>query len=224
MIKRFLLPVLALAALGLPARADTVAYCDGGGCGSNVLSVFNSLTASDSWDSASPITFGPAFGTLAGNEYTDTLTTMTFQAAHTLTDPGDLDTQNGTGDTLTITIPATITVVVLSIFSQNGAHGFCIDAACDYAQLGSSSISVGYINSSPTGPWTIQISTMNGAYSVGVSGFNAAGSEAQAETPEVGTLLLIGAGLISMRWMKRLPRRPAKPRFFRTPHQLQAPA
>ena len=128
-----------------------------------------------------------------------------------------LDTQNGTGDTLTITVPSTITVVVLSIFSQNGSHGFCIDAACDVAQLGSTPISVGYINDGLTGPWTIQISTTGGAYSVGVSNFNAVGSQTQADTPEVGTLILIGAGLIGMRWMKRLPRRLAKPRFFRSP-------
>ena len=216
MTKRFLVPILAFAALGLPVGATTVAYCDGGGCGSNVMSVFNSLTAGDTWESASPITFGPALGTLSGNDYIDNLTSIDFQAAHNLTDTGVLDTQNGTGDTLTITIPSTITVVVVSLFSQNGSHGFCIDAGCDYAQLGSSPISVGFINTSPTGPWTIQIYPIGGtSNSVGVSDFNAVGS--QAQTPEVSTLLLIGAGLISMRWMKRLPQRLAKPRFFRTP-------
>jgi hypothetical protein len=215
MTKRFLVPVLALAAFGLPAGATTVAYCDGVGCGSNVMSVFNSLTAGDIWESASPITFGLTLGTLTGNDYTDTLTSIDFQAAHNLTDPGDLDTQNGTGDMLTITVPSTITVVVLSIFSQNGDHGFCIDADCDNAQLSSTPISVGYINTSPTGPWTIQIYPIGGtSNSVGVSNFNAVGS--QADTPEVGTLLLIGAGLISMRWMKRLPR----PRFFRAPQTV----
>jgi hypothetical protein len=215
MNKRFLVPVLALAAFGLPARASTVAYCDGGGCGSNIMSAFNSLTGSDSWASASPITFGDfPIGVLSGNEYTDDLTSVMFQATHNLTDAGVLDTQYNAGDTLTITIPATYTVVVLSLFSQNGPEGFCIDAGCDYATLSSTPLSVGYINSSPTGPWTIQISEFNGAFSIGVNSFNAANTGmGSSDTPEVGTLLLIGAGLISMRWMKRLPR----PRFLRTP-------
>jgi hypothetical protein len=213
MIKRFLVPVLALAALGLPARADVVAYCDGG-CGSNIMSVFNSLTSGDAYASGSPITFGPALGVLSGNEYTDDLTSVVFQATNSLSDLGALDTQDGAGDALTITVPATYTAIVVSIFSQNGTWVFCIDAACDYATLGSMPVSVGYINSSPTAPWTIQIKEQNGAYSVGVNSFNAANAEAaQSATPEVGTLLLIGAGLISMRWMKRLPR----PRFLRTP-------
>jgi hypothetical protein len=213
MNKRFLVPVLALAAFGLPAGASTVAYCDGGGCGSNIMSVFNSLTGSDSWASASPLTFGNALGVLSSNEYTDDLTSVVFQATHNLSDPGALDTQYNAGDTLTITVPATYTVVVLSIFSQNGTEGFCIDAGCDYATLSSTPLSVGYINSSPTGPWTIQISEFGGSYSIGVNNFNAAGDMGQTATPEVGTLLLIGAGLISMRWMNRLPR----PQFLRTP-------
>jgi hypothetical protein len=212
MTKRFLVPVLALAAFGLPAGATTVAYCDGSGCGTNIMSVFNSLTAGDTWASASPITFGDfPIGVLSGNQYTDDLTSVMFQATHNLSDPGALDTQAGAGDTLTITVPATYTVVVLSIFSQNGPWGFCIDAGCDYANLTSTPLSVGYINDGLSGPWTIQIKEQSGAYSVGVNSFNAAGS--QADTPEVGTLLLIGAGLISMRWMKRLPR----PRFFHSP-------
>jgi hypothetical protein len=208
MTKRFLIPVLALAALGLPAGATTVAYCDGGGCGSNIMSAFNSLTGSDPWVSASPITFGDfPIGVLSGNEYTDDLTGIQFQATHNLTDSGVLDTQNGAGDPLTITVPETFTVVILSLFSQNGTGFFCIDQACDYDTLGATPLSVGYINSSPTGPWTIQIYITGGlASSVGVSNFNAVGASGAADTPEVGTVLLIGAGLIGMRWMKRLPR------------------
>ena len=216
MTKKFLVPVLAFAALGVPAGATTVAYCDGGGCGTNILSAFNSLTGSDPWVSASPISFGDSpIGVLSGNEYTDDLTGISFQATHNLTDSGVLDTQNGAGDALTVTVPETFTVVILSLFSQNGTGFFCIDLACDYDTLGATPLSVGYVNSSPTGPWTIQIYITGGlASSVGVSNFNAVGASTSADTPEVGTVLLIGAGLIGMRWMKKLP---SPRRFFRTP-------
>jgi hypothetical protein len=214
MTKKFLVPVLALAALGVPAGATTVAYCDGGGCGSNIMSAFNSLTGSDPWVSASPITFGDfPIGVLSGNEYTDDLTGIQFQATHNLTDSGVLDTQNGAGDPLTITVPETFTVVLLSLFSQNGTGFVCIDQACDFETLGATPLSVGYINSSPSGPWTIQIYITGGSTSVGVGNFNAVGAGSNADTPEVGTVLLIGAGLIGMRWMKKLP---SPRRIFRT--------
>jgi hypothetical protein len=61
----------------------------------------------------------------------------------------------------------------------------------------------------------ITVTGPNNTTGVQISGVQLAGA-GQAETPEVGTLLLIGAGLISMRWMKRLP----KPRFFRSPQTI----
>ena len=210
MIKRFLVPVLALAAFGVPAGASIVTYCDSG-CGANTMSVFNSLTSGDTFASGSPITFGPALGVLSGGNYTDDLTSVLFQATHNLTDPGALDTQNGAGDALSITVQSNFSALLVALTSQSGIAGFYLDSSQNnITNLGSTPTTVGYINSNPTGPWTITISKLGGANSVAVNNFNAAGG---AQTPEVGTLLLIGAGLISMRWMKRLP----KPRFFRTP-------
>src|SRR5487761_1919170 len=158
MIKmRFLAPVLALAACALPAGASVVSYCDGYGCGSNTMAAFTTLTSSDTYASVSPITFSNSLGVLSGNQYTDDLTSVIFQATHNLTDSGVLDTQNNAGDTLTITIPATITVVLLSLTSQNGTNGFNLDGSHN-TNLSSTPTAVGYINSSPTGSWTIQIS------------------------------------------------------------------
>ncbi len=207
MIKlRFLAPVLALAACALPAGASVVSYCDGYGCGSNTMAAFTTLTSSDTYASASPITFSNSLGVLSGNQYTDDLTNVIFQATHNLADPGVLDTQYGAGDVLTITIPATYTVVLLSLTSQNGAAGFYLDGS-NYTNFSSTPTSVGYINSSPTGPWTIQISPFASGFSVAVNSFDAVGA-APSPTPEVGTMLLIGSGLIAMRWVGR---------FFRSP-------
>jgi hypothetical protein len=218
-IKRFLVPVLALAAFGLPAGAAVVSYCDGAGCGANTNAAFNTMTSGDTYASAIAITFGSGLGVLSGNEYTDNLTSVIFQATHNLTDPaGALDTQSGQGDHLIITIPATYTVVLLSLTSQNGSGGFWLDSGQNtYTVLGSTPTTVGYINGSPSGAWQVEIFPFSGATSVAVSNFNVAntGGGGGSETPEVGTLLLIGAGLISMRWMNRWPRR-----FFRTPRTV----
>lgn len=201
--KRLLVPILAVA-FGLPAGAGTVAYCDGYGCGSNTMAAFTSITSGDTYASADPITFSDSLGVLSGNEYTDDSTGLLFQATHNLTDSGVLDTQYGAGDTLTITIPATYTVVLLELSSQNGTQGFNLDGG-DYVNLSSSTpTTVGYINADPTGEWTIQISPFSGSYSIAVDNFNVVGSAAtSADTPEAATLLLIGFGLIAMRWVPR---------------------
>ena len=208
--KRFLAPILVLAVFGLPAGASTVAYCDGYGCGGGTLTLFDTLTSGDTYASASALTFSGSLGLLAGNEYTDDLTSMTFQATNNLSiSNGVLDTQLGAGNTLLITVPATYTFVVLTLSLQSGSEGYNIDSAGDYANLSSTPTTVGYINASPTGPWTIQISPFAGSYAVAVNSFDAgpAGSVGNSDTPEVGTMLLIGSGLISMRWLKRVPRR-----------------
>jgi hypothetical protein len=213
--KRFLVPVLVLAALAMPARATLVDYCNAG-CGTNTLSVFNSLTSGDSFASTSPITFGGA----PVSEYTDGLTNVLFQATHGFTISGGvLDTQNNQGDTLIVTIPSTFTVVILTLTSQNGTGGFYLDSSGNViANLSSTPTTVGYINDSVTGDWTIGISKLGGAYSVAVNNFNVANAgTSSSETPEVGTLLLIGAGLISMRLLRHLPRKLFRPaRTLRT--------
>jgi hypothetical protein len=209
--KRFLVPILALAALAVPARATLVDYCNAG-CGTNTLSVFNSLTSGDTFASTSPITFSGA----PVSEYTDGLTNVLFQATHGFTISGGvLDTQNNQGDTLIVTIPSTFTVVILTLTSQNGLAGFCVDSACNViTNLSSTPTTIGYINDSVTGAWTIGISKLGGSSSVAVNSFNVGSS---SETPEVGTLLLIGAGLISMRLLRHLPRKLFRPaRTLRT--------
>jgi hypothetical protein len=205
--KRFLVPVLAFVASGLPAGASIVPYCNST-CGSNTIAAFTTQVANDAYASVNPITFSGVVGVLTGNQYTDDLTQVLFQATHNLTDPGSLDTQSGAGDTLIISIPAVYTVVLLDLTSQNGTGGFCIDNSCDFTNLSSTPTTIGYINTgNPSIPWTITISPFT-SLSIAVNDFNVAGPPSNnSDTPEVGTMILIGVGLISMRWMKRWPRR-----------------
>jgi hypothetical protein len=142
---------------------------------------------------------------LAGAVYTDPTTGITFtdvQGHNLSVSGGVLSTPNG-DDTIKITIP--ITVVALQLF-VNVTEGLCLDADCPAYQT---SGFVGFINSSPTGSWIEDISPLqNGGYTQ-IQSFDAGiiSSGGDADAPEVGTLLMIGAGLISMRWIKRIPRR-----------------
>jgi hypothetical protein len=215
MIKRFLVPVLALAALGLPARASIVPYCDNG-CGLNTTAVFNSLVTSTPYTYAyvmdqtftGSLTSSTDYIDGTGVEFMDTASSNTFS----ITGAFALQT-SGTNGTILITIPEQFIAVQLSLSSGAGTSNFtCIDANCDGTQLSTAPIFVDYTNTTPGAAWTIQISAVS-PESIVVDGFNPATAGSQAQTPEVGTLLLIGSGLIGMRWMKRLP----KPRFFRSP-------
>jgi len=54
MMKRFLVPVMALAAFGLPVGASVVTYCQIS-CGANDITAFNNATSG--LGNATPITF-----------------------------------------------------------------------------------------------------------------------------------------------------------------------
>jgi len=204
MIKRFLVPVLALAACGVPAGASIVEYCSGSNCGATTQSAFNNVVTLAGYSYDGLETFNVS-GDLVGSIYTDSTTGIIFQdfQGHALTDTGGILTAPG-GDTIEIIIPNTILAISMTITVGAGL--------CDnYCAEGETAGFLGFINNdSPTSPWIVSISTLGNQSTVQVNNFNAAGG---ADTPEVGTLLLIGAGLISMRWMKRLP----KLRFFRAP-------
>jgi hypothetical protein len=220
-IKRFLVPVLALAAFVLPASADVIAYCDGFGCGSNTTAAFTSAVTADgdTYASISNITFTD--GSLTGVQYDDGLTSVIFQnSTHAFTiNSGELDTSISGNDSVTITVPAAYSAIVLNLTNFNsGTVGFGLDGN-DFANLShGSTTTVGYTNIGGTDPWTITIFPFQTNGALGILSFDAAGIvQSQApptgsDTPEVGTLLLIGAGLIAMRWMKRAPRR-----FFQAP-------
>jgi hypothetical protein len=220
MIKRFLVPVLALAAFGLPAMADVVTYCDGGGCSSNTTAAFNSLVTLDAltYANATDLTFT---GSLTGTtQYTDGLTSMVFADSDgfNITGSSSLEAKGGS-DTITVTVPSQYSVVQLSLVASTSGFWFtCLDAGCNTTtNLTTTPQFVDYVDTTPGTPWTITFSS-GSANKLIIAAFDPAGVASQggggggSSTPEVGTLLLIGTGLIAMRWMKRVPRR-----FFRTP-------
>jgi len=210
MTKRFLVPVLALAAFGLPAGANIVEYCSGSNCGATTQSAFNNAVTLDGYTYDGLLDFSG--GTLAGSVFTDTTTGIIFTdfQGHALDDTGGILTAPG-GDTILITIPNTILALSMTI---NVGAGLCDN----YCTEGETSGFLGFINNdSPMSPWIVGISPAGFQFTVQIDNFNAAtGAGPASPTPEVGTLLLIGAGLISMRWMRKLP----KPRFFRSPQTV----
>jgi hypothetical protein len=207
MSKRFLVPVLILAGFGLPAGAAVVQYCSGSGCGVTTEAAFNNAVTVGGYAFDGPETFNVS-GDLSGYTYTDLATGIIFQnftsgsVGGSLTDTGGvLSTPNGDNSIL-ITIPNTILAISLTI---NVTQGLCDS----YCAEGETTGFLGFINNdSPTSSWTVGISPLsNGGYTE-ISSFNAAApGVSNSDTPEVGTLLLIGLGLIAMRWMRRVPLR-----------------
>jgi hypothetical protein len=212
MIKRFLVPVLALVSFGLTASADIVPYCDGF-CGGHDTATFNSAVALDGYTYASGtnITFTGSLSD-GGLQYNDVPTMVLFAAssAFTITNSALVTPAN---NTLTIVVPAGFGAIQLSL-SQTGAQGSATmftDSFSDSVILTSSPSVLDYLNTTPGANWTITLTPGTNGEQITVNGFNPAGLQSQSDTPEVSTLLLIGTGLIAMRWMKRVPRR-----FFRT--------
>jgi hypothetical protein len=111
-------------------------------------------------------------------------------------------TTSGQKDNVLITMPSTVLAIALTV---DVAGGLCFDAYC--STPGAYTGFAGSIN--PSGAWSINIGPLaqNNGFTK-IDNFNAAmAGTGGSETPEVGTLLLIGSGLIAMRWMRRLPRR-----------------
>lgn len=214
MLKRLLAPVLVLTAFGLTARADIAVYCDGFGCSAGNDAAFMTAVSAMTFASSSDITFTSTY--LSGDQYEDTTNVLfgNLQGNNFTVSGGALNAPLFTIDTLTISVPATYSALALSLTQNSGSSvQYHLDAVGDFANLSSTPTFVGYVNTGG-GAWTIQISPPQGSTAaIAVDGFDPAGPPSQgSDTPEVGTLLLIGAGLISMRWMKRLPRR-----FFHSP-------
>jgi hypothetical protein len=208
--KRFLAPVLALVALGLPASASVVAYCDIGNCGLNSTAAFNTLVTADMlvYASAMDLTFTP--GSLNAGSYDDGMTGVLFAASGAFSVSG-ATLQETTGNTITITVPAIYSVMRLSISQVSGGSDTTFLDAGENTQvvLTSAPTQVDFVNTAPGSVWTITIIPSFSGEHIAIGSFNPADANA---TPELGTLLLIGFGLMAMRWMRRVPRR-----LFQTP-------
>jgi hypothetical protein len=203
MIKKLLVPVMAFVALALPAGASIVEYCSGtsAACTTNNDAAFTATVAVDNITMQSLAAF--AVGNLAANIYTDPGTGIQFkdvQGGTLSVSTGALSTPHS-DDTIQIIIPMTYLAVSMTV---NVTAGLCDN----YCLEGETTGTLSFINNdSPSVPWIVSVSPVNGNGSITLSGFSAGTTMSQStDTPEVATLLLIGFGLLSMRWMKRWPR------------------
>lgn len=204
MIKRFLVPVLALAAFGSPMGAATITYCQTY-CGANDIAAFNAATGGLGSTTLSTFSNGNISTNGDGlSQYLDSTTGLLF--VEQTFDPfevasGALEV-SASFDSINITVPASVTGVVLSLSAGGSGQQYAIDGT--NVNLSTTPVMVGIANSA--GSIGIISITHEAGGPLEVDGFNAQGAS-QASTPEIGTLLLIGAGLIAMRWLKRVPRR-----------------
>ena len=203
MIKKFLVAVMALVALALPARASIVEYCSGtsAACTTNNDAAFTATVAVDNITMQSLAAF--AVSNLAANIYTDPGTGIQFkdvQGGTLSVSAGVLSTPQS-DDTIQIIIPMTYWAIRMTV---NVTAGLCDDLCVEGETAGT----LAFIdNDSPSVPWIESVSPLNGNGNIALSGFSAGTAMSQsADTPEAATLFLIGFGLLSMRWMKRWPR------------------
>jgi hypothetical protein len=211
MSKTFLFPVLAIAALGLPAWGDVTTYCNSG-CGADTASQFVTDAGTDEYTLQGLAAF--VSSNLVGSIYTDPTTGITFAdfENHPLTiSAGALTTGSNQGDTILITIPSTYLAIVFTATEPGANADLCISPGPCPA-TGEASGVVGFINPDPGGSWSVSVGPGGAQSAIQITNFSEGTAEmgdmgGGSSTPEVGTLLLIGAGLISMRWMKRWPRK-----------------
>jgi hypothetical protein len=212
-MKRFLVPVMALAAFGLPLGATVVPYCNNF-CGGNDTATFASIVALDGYTYASgtDLTFTGSLSD-GGLQYVDAATSVLFSASSIFTITVSDVLEAGANKAITISVPAGYGAVQLFV-SQTGVIGNAYtytDPSQDATYLTSTPVEVDYINTAGLGAaWSITITPGLSSEQVIIDSFNPAGTSqgtGGSDTPEVGTLLLIGSGLIGMRWMKGLPRR-----------------
>lgn len=213
--KRFLVPVLALVGFGVPAGASVATYCSGSGCSTENNAQFVSDLSTDGYTLQALTNFSTSNGSLAGADYTDNASGVLFAdfLGQSLSFSG---TALSTGVTssqpnyIEITLPSTVAAISIAVTAP---QGICLDAFCP---AGETTGFVGFINSNPLAAWTVEIGVFSPGGYLNLNSFSVADVSAppggDSPTPEVGTMFLIGAGLIGMRWMKRVPRR-----LFRTP-------
>jgi len=211
--KRFLVPVLAFVAFGWPAWAQQE-YCSStsANCSTNSQTAFNNAVSAD--DPAGVLGFSNSLGVLSNDTYTDDRTSVVFvdylggspNGALSYSYSGSALTSpeiSGNAYTIQITIPADYLAIALDIDVPRGL--------CDnYCPEGQTAGFVAFINTGdPSLPWTVNVSPLAGGFMTEIVNFDAYGPADMSPTPEIGTLLLIGFGLIAMRWMKRAraPRR-----------------
>jgi hypothetical protein len=209
--KSFLSSVLAFVAIGVAARADVVPYCDGF-CGSHDIASFNSALALAGYTyvSDTDLVFGGSLSD-AGLQYLDAETNVMFAASSAFMING-VTLETAASKALTISVPAAYGAIQLVLSQPGGGSDTTFtDSFDDSVNLSSTLLVLDYLNTTPGSNWTITLTPNFPGEQITVNGFDPAGVN-MSSTPEVGTLLLIGSGLIAMRYVRR-----ARSHFFRTP-------
>ncbi len=212
-IQRFLASAVALVALGLPARANLATYCD-----SATPSCTNSSAAFSSAGYV-PIDFTSA--AIVSNSFTDPASGTAFfdYLGGIISESAGMlfDTNSG----FQINVPANTLTFAVNFRGTAGnfAVQFNTDSGATFSQFTiSADGSSQFFGATSTTPITNLVVYDNNTTNGSIDKFQLQGP-ANSDTPEVGTLLLIGSGLIAMRWMNRLPRL-----ISRTPRTAQSPA
>jgi hypothetical protein len=182
-------------------------YCDTY-CGADTIAAFNAATGN--LGGATPDLFTSGNITVNGSgysQYLDITTGLlffddTYNANVNLVLVGSTLEVGSPVDSVLITVPTGVTAFVVTLSAGGSGQSYVINGVTVFL---TSSAQFGFVD--PTGNiGNILIGHSSGGPLV-FDNFDVSGGSSQSPTPEVGTLLLIGAGLIAMRWMKRWPRR-----------------
>lgn len=203
MTKRFLVGIVAVLACGLPVRASVVSYCNSASpaCTNN----------SAAFSSAGLVNIDFTSAAIVSNSFTDPLSMTAFYDYLGGTESEIAGVLSDSKGGFQINVPANTLVFALNFQTANTVS-YLVTFNTDGGSTLSSYTLTG--NGSPQffgATTTTAVSNLlvyaGGGQHVGsITNFELQGSGG-SQTPEVGTLLLIGTGLIAMRWMRRAPLR-----------------
>ena len=220
--QRILVSVLVLAAAAsTPAWSTTVFYCSiPTTCPGNDQTAFNNATSSLYFQGVNITS-----GNLVSGGLVDSSTGVTIADINTynsnLVVSGSSLTDNGHG--FYAALPSSVYDFWFTLTGPSGATLYLtFDANGAYENgsftLGSSPLFVGVTSAAPITNLQLDFTSSN-TYTLTAFDINGA---SQAEAPEGATLLLIGSGLIAMRWLKKRDKQKAK--RGETPAPARTPA
>ena len=219
-----LISIVALAGLAAPAHA-TIAYCNSG-CGASnsnsgmTFSAFDAVAATFGNTNSAPITF--VGGLDVNGAYHDaTLTTFVgynnnVQDSLQIITASLAQTASGTNTGIQITMPANTYTFAMFVTTVSGGGGPYVEVGDRILSNANYSLGVptdgtpqffGLISSTPISSLFLgNLSNFDGK--VKINSFEVGGpAPVDTATPEVSTFLLIGSGLVLMRFLRRRQQR-----------------
>lgn len=216
-----LISIMALAGLATPARA-TITYCNSGCSNSNsgvTFTTFGTAAGGLGDTMSSPITF--VSGGLSGSPaiYVDGGTGTTFAGYSNATTQNDLtvtgtalaQTINGANSGIQVTLPANTYAFAMFLSTVSGFGSPYLElndrivSHSNYSLTvpdSSTSVFFGIVSNTPL--TSLFLGNLGSGGNVEIQSFETGGP---APTPEISTFLLIGSGLVLMRFLRRRQRR-----------------